>query len=123
MNSSTYTENVLKTESLNTKEITQRFELEQNIRLTHAAMGMSTEANECLDILKKHLYYGKKLDKGHLLEEIGDTLWYAAIALDALGLSFENVFEANIDKLSKRYPDGVFTKGDAVGRKDEFHKT
>ena len=75
------------------------------IDLIHASMGLSTEAAEFTDAIKKHIFYGKELDTVNLKEEIGDILWYAAIALEALGSDFESVMQTNIDKLSARYPD------------------
>lgn len=75
------------------------------IRLLHAGIGMATESGEFLDALKKHLYYGKPLDLTNLREEIGDLLWYMAIALDELDTDFDEVMETNINKLRIRYPD------------------
>ncbi len=77
----------------------------KNLDLLHASMGLSTEAAEFTDALKKHIFYGKELDETNLKEEIGDILWYAAIALEALGADFESVMQTNIDKLSARYPE------------------
>jgi len=73
--------------------------------LLHASMGLSTEAAEFTDALKKHVFYGKKLDTTNLKEELGDLLWYVAIALEALDTDFGSVMQTNIDKLSARYPD------------------
>lgn len=83
--------------------------------LLHASMGLSTEAAEFTDALKKHIFYGKELDEVNLKEEIGDILWYAAIALKALGTDFESVMQTNIDKLSVRYPE-KFTEESAINR-------
>lgn len=84
-------------------------------RLDHAAKGAVTEAGELADVLKKHSNYGKPFDKVNFVEEIGDSLWYFAIALDALGLSFEDAMEVCKKKLEKRYPNG-FTQKDALVR-------
>lgn len=73
--------------------------------LLHAGMGLVTESGEFLDTLKKHIYYGKELDKVNLIEELGDQLWYCAIALNALGSDFETAMQINIDKLKSRYPE------------------
>jgi len=83
--------------------------------LIHASMGLVTEAGEFQDMLKKHLYYGRKLDEVNLKEEIGDTLWYCAIALNALGTDFETVMQTNIDKLKARFPE-KFTEDNANSR-------
>lgn len=74
-------------------------------RLTHAALGLSTEANEFSDQLKKHLIYGKELDKTNLIEELGDMCWFIAMACDELETSFEEIQEINIKKLKARYGD------------------
>jgi NTP pyrophosphatase (non-canonical NTP hydrolase) len=83
--------------------------------LLHASMGLVTEAGEFQDMLKKHVFYGKPLDEVNLKEEIGDVLWYCAIALEALGTDFESVMETNINKLKARYPE-KFTEDKAENR-------
>jgi hypothetical protein len=91
------------------------------IRLLHAAMGLSTEANEFLDVLKKYIFYGKPIDEVNLKEELGDGNWYEAIALDAMGEKFEFVLATVIAKLRVRYPD-AFTKAGAIYRNLEAER-
>lgn len=105
----------VKTESCNFVEIAERLSQPRTIRLLHSAMGLSTEANEFLDALKKWIFYGKELDTINLGEEIGDNFWYAAIACDELGKSFEEIQIAVIQKLRKRYAD-KFSSADAINR-------
>ena len=88
------------------------------IRLLHASQGLATEAGEFTDALKKHIFYGKELDLVNLAEEVGDILWYAALACNTLGVSLEEVMEKNIKKLQKRYPE-KFTKENALTRNTE----
>jgi NTP pyrophosphatase (non-canonical NTP hydrolase) len=109
-----YINNVLKTESNDFEAIVNRLDNE-TIRLLHAFMGMATESSEALDMLKKHLMYGKPLDKTNAVEEIGDCMWYMAVALDTLGVSFEEVMDRNIAKLKKRF-GGKFTSEAAINR-------
>lgn len=75
------------------------------IRLQHASMGLQTEVGEFTDPLKKFMFYGKQPSMVNLAEEIGDILWYCAIACDALGVTMEQVMETNINKLRDRFPD------------------
>ncbi len=75
------------------------------LRLLHAGMGMATESGEFLDQLKKHLFYGKDLDETNLIEELGDLMWYIAVAASALGVTIEKFQRLNIDKLKARYPE------------------
>ena len=81
-----------------------------NPRLLQGLMGLNGEAGEALDILKKHLFHGHWLDRVHLAKELGDVAWYLAISADALGYKLEDIFQMNIDKLAKRYPDGFETE-------------
>ena len=89
--------------------------LEGKKRLLHAGIGIATESGEFLDALKKAIFYGKELDRVNLKEELGDLLWYIAIAMDELGTDFETEMERNIKKLKARYPE-KFRKEDALER-------
>ena len=71
---------VLRTESKNSPHTGKPFT--QDERWDHAIMSMVTEVGEIVDIFKKHTFYGKPLDRVHLMEECGDLLWY--IGLGAL---------------------------------------
>jgi NTP pyrophosphatase (non-canonical NTP hydrolase) len=80
-------------------------------RLMTAAFGMSAEAGEFTEIVKKVILQGKPYNADnveHLKIELGDILWYAAQACMALDVSFEEVMERNYLKLSARYPEGAF---------------
>ena len=46
----------------------------------------------------------------HLKIELGDILWYVAQACMALDISLDEITDMNIDKLSKRFPDGYFSE-------------
>lgn len=83
--------------------------------LIHASLGMQTECAEFADMLKKHLIYGKEIDEVNLQEELGDVLWYIALAAHTLGVSFEGLFAQNIAKLQKRFPE-KFTQDAALNR-------
>lgn len=74
-----------------------------------AALGLSGESGEFTDIIKKIAFQGKALDwtvMGKLNEELGDILWYVALACDALGFHMDDIARANINKLKARYPQG-----------------
>lgn len=110
-----YIENVVKTESPTTPELVARLSSPENVRLLHAAIGMCTESGEFIDQLKKHIFYGKPLDKVNLKEEIGDQLWYIGIALDVLDSDFDTEQRKNIAKLQARYPS-KFSEESAINR-------
>lgn len=85
-------------------------ELNKKDVLINSVMGLCGESGEAIDIVKKWLAQGHELDKAHLAKELGDIAWYLAEAATALDLSLEDVFQANIDKLKKRYPEGFATQ-------------
>lgn len=85
------------------------------INLLHAGMGMMTEIGEFMDQLKKYLFYGTKLDKINLKEELGDIEFYQTLARMVLGYTEDDVIQANMSKLRIRYPE-KFTKEQAVNR-------
>lgn len=74
--------------------------------LINSVMGLCGESGEAIDIVKKWLAQGHELDKAHLAKELGDIAWYLAEAATALDLSLEEILQANLDKLKKRYPEG-----------------
>ena len=115
MNSENYVENATSTESYVTHEMIARLSNPKTIRLLHAAMGLTTEAGEFVDMLKKHIFYGKPIDYVNAKEEIGDTLWYTALAIDVLETTMNEVMTVNIDKLKARYPE-KFTEFNAENR-------
>lgn len=105
MNSKQYISDATRTESTNFEAMNTRLNDDGLKRLLHAGIGLSTESGEFLDALKKHIFYGKELDKVNLAEEMGDLFWYMAIVADELGFEFEEVMERNITKLKARYGD------------------
>lgn len=90
----------------------------RNERLLNAALGLAGESGEVCDLLKKHLMQGHALDETKLAEELGDLLWYVALACDTLELPLGVVMERNVAKLRRRYPDG-FSSERSVNRKAE----
>lgn len=88
----------------------------QDYHLVHAGMGLCTEAGEYMDVLKKHVYYDKPFNSVELAEELGDILWYVAIAADALGISMEEIADKNIRKLQARYKGEGFSRDEALQR-------
>lgn len=81
-------------------------ELSQKDILINAVMGLCGESGEAIDIVKKHLFQGHDLDREKLAKELGDIAWYLAEAATALDMDLEDIFDANIEKLRKRYPEG-----------------
>lgn len=52
-----------------------------------------------------------------MISELGDVAWYLAAAADALHINLSDIFDANIEKLRKRYPNG-FAAERSVNREE-----
>lgn len=76
-----------------------------NINMTNALMGLSSEAGEALDLLKKQLFQGHPADRDKMIKELGDVAWYFELACVCLNTTREEVEERNIAKLRARYPE------------------
>lgn len=73
------------------------------MHLLHMAVGVSGEAGELLDAVKKLAIYQKPLDVANVIEELGDLEFYMEGIRAAILVSREQVLESNITKLLKRY--------------------
>lgn len=91
---------------------------DQRERFGNFGLGISGEAGEVTDIIKKHLFHGHELDKDKLCKELGDTLWYIATIATTAGITLEEVARGNIEKLMNRYPEG-FDKERSINREME----
>jgi len=87
----------------------------EQFRILHTSLGLLTEAGELAEVVLANLRDGEPLDKVNIMEEIGDGYWYSAIPMNMWGWSMDQVLQANIDKLKKRYPQG-WTQEDALNR-------
>ena len=86
--------------------------------LINSVMGLCGEAGEASDIVKKWLAQGHELDRAHLVRELGDVAWYLAEAATALDVPLEDVLQANLAKLQKRFPEG-FDASASVRRNEQ----
>lgn len=70
-------------------------------------LGLTGEAGETADKIKKILQDKNGVvsdeDKGLVVKELGDTLWYIAAISRYLGVSMSEVARGNIEKLESRY--------------------
>lgn len=115
MKTSDFIKSVELRESNDLPKIAERFQNIGTVRLVHAMIGMVTEAGEFQDMMKKHLMYGKEIDRTNLVEELGDIMWYVGLACSELGVSLDEVMAINNAKLAARYGD-VFTEEAALNR-------
>ena len=100
-------------------------ELESNgtnvTQLLTAALGLTAEAGEFTEVVKKIFLQGKPYTEEnvfHMKRELGDICWYLAQACMALDTTFDEVIEMNVDKLQALYPGGSFDVHKSENRKE-----
>lgn len=89
-----------------------------DLLMIQGVMGMNGESGEAIDLVKKHVFHGHKLDKEHLAKELGDVLWYVATCAHAIGYSLDTIMRMNIDKLTARYGE-AFDSEKSQHRKED----
>ena len=79
--------------------------------LLHWVLGINGESGEIAEKVKKIIRDKKGKvsaeDKKELAKEIGDVLWYLAVLAEDLGMSLDDIAQANLDKLQSRKQRGV----------------
>lgn len=73
--------------------------------LWYALAKLTAEAGEALQLQCKEEYHGKVYSRELMQEELGDALWYLALAAQELGVSLDDIAAANIAKLRRRHGD------------------
>lgn len=114
-----YQQAALRTTNVDYDGIMQRIQEggEPLLRLLNGALGLAGESGEVADHLKKYIFQGHELDKQHLSKELGDISWYLATSAHALGIPLSTIFDENIAKLRKRYPEG-FSMERSINREE-----
>ena len=85
----------------------------------HMAVGISGEAGELLDAVKKAVIYQRPLDRENVVEELGDLRFYMAGLMNALNISEMELLYATNAKLARRYPQGGYSDAQAQARADK----
>ena len=87
----------------------------QETMLVWNAIGLTGEAGEVADIVKKGVFHNHGIDRDAITKELGDVLWYVAGIASTLGLNLDEIMERNIAKLKARYPNG-YTSSESINR-------
>jgi NTP pyrophosphatase (non-canonical NTP hydrolase) len=89
----------------------------RHFAVTYPMIGMCNEAGEALGKLKKVMRGDKSIDgqRDALLDELGDVLWYIAMAARDLDADLSDVAVRNLRKLGSRKERGVL-QGDGDKR-------
>lgn len=85
----------------------------------HMAVGVSGEAGELLDAIKKHVIYDKTIDRENVVEELGDLEFYMEGLRRGLGITREETLAHCQRKLAKRYASGSYSNKAAQDRADK----
>lgn len=96
-------------------ELLGRMEIDEQDLNIDAIQTLLQMACDCLDLQKRALFYGVPLDEVKLARKIGVILILLRKGLEGDGYTLEQAMEANIAKLTKRYP-GKFTTEAAINR-------
>jgi NTP pyrophosphatase (non-canonical NTP hydrolase) len=86
----------------------KRFETPEKEILTWG-LGITGEAGDVASCIKKTFAHDND-QKAGIRENIGDTLWYAAMICNFFDWDMQDVLDENIEKLKKRFPQGFTTK-------------
>lgn len=85
----------------------------------HMAVGISGEAGELIDAIKKAAIYNKPLDRENVVEELGDIEFYMEGLRQGLGITRDETITHNKKKLSVRYAGGKYSDKAAQERADK----
>jgi len=94
----------------------------ETLNKLHAAVGVSGEAGELLDAIKKVWIYNKPLEErveANILEELGDLRFYMQALQNLMGFSDQDVLQANANKLAVRYKSLTYSDAAAQERADK----
>lgn len=108
--------NTAKLEKLGAKEMAENdlgLPFHMDVDELHAILGMEGEVAEISEAVLSDL--PREEIRARIIDEAGDFSWYQALLFKKYGITWGEVFERNIAKLAKRYPD-KFTTEAAVNR-------
>lgn len=91
----------------------------ERMNLVHMSIGVSGEAGELLDAIKKYVVYNKALDKTNVIEELGDIEFYMQEIRRVIGVTRQEVVQPNVEKLNKRYSTLYYSDSQANARADK----
>ena len=66
------------------------------------------------------MWQGHCIDVDYVIKELGDILFYFTSMCNCVGTDIDEVRKLNIEKLTKRYPDGVFDRERSINRDEEI---
>ena len=90
------------------KRTAKKFDSKEKEILTWG-LGITGEAGDVASCIKKTFAHGNDQRNG-IKENIGDTLWYAAMICNFFNWDLQEILEENTKKLKKRFSKGFIEK-------------
>nr|WP_239460900.1 nucleoside triphosphate pyrophosphohydrolase family protein [Bacillus cereus] len=106
--------------------------------VSNAALGLTGEAGEVADLIKKAMYHGrgilmhhdglhetiavKAIPKEDIKDELSDVLFYVSAMAQEFGFTLEDIAKHNREKLEKRFPEGFSTEASAQKKDKAYAK-
>lgn len=78
-------------------------QLSEEQMLCFAVTGLNEEAGEVAGLLCREVYKKADMPEYKWLEELGDVLWYLIAATISKGMTLEELWQYNVEKLEGRY--------------------
>ncbi len=76
--------------------------LEPNEHITNAALGLTGEAGEVAEIVKKAMFQGHSLNREKIAEELGDVMFYIAYMADTIGMTLDQIMSQNVTETQEQ---------------------
>ena len=92
---------------------------EGDAHLLQMAVGIRSEAVEIFDAVKKAVIYGKDIDRGNVVGDLGDLEFYMEGLRRGLSITRGETLVANIAKLGERYEGHTYSDQAARDRADK----
>lgn len=93
--------------------------LVNDLQIAIYALGLSAEAGEAADVVKKIVGHGHPIDEVKLNKELGDVQWYLAAVATKFNVTLGDIAVLNLEKLGARYKTGKFTSHESQFRANE----
>lgn len=84
---------------------------DQKEQLFHATLGLTGEAGEVANKVKKHFFRAKPNEskfRDELKDELGDVLYYHLIVCDLYDFDLQEIFKENMEKRNARLENGYY---------------
>lgn len=75
--------------------------------LIHSILGIAEEAGELAGLCKRTEFRHKFREEEEWMSEFGDVLWYLVAAISVKGMTLDDVWEYNCNKLADRRTTGL----------------